>query len=162
MHPQERATPDKVGEFDLSVRLDSSWLRWIGPVLSEMQRLDPEKTVWEFDYPELLREMKACCRALQLRPVTPYQARHSGASIDRASGERTQAEVQRRGGWRQLKNMARYEKSARLGQRAHVHGPKLEAYGDQCLRELEPASVWGRAVPLPEGIQPFPSAAKPS
>eukprot|EP00959_Pyramimonas_sp_CCMP1952_P019528 412527-Pyramimonas_sp.AAC.1 len=31
MHPQERATPDKVGEFDLSVRLDSSWLRWIGP-----------------------------------------------------------------------------------------------------------------------------------
>ncbi|CAK0865732.1 unnamed protein product, partial [Prorocentrum cordatum] len=131
MRPQDRATPDKVGEFDLGVRLDSSWLRWIGPVLSDMQMLDPRKPVREFDYPELLREMKAACRMLQLRPVTPYRARHSGASIDRASGERAQAEVQRRGGWRQLKNMARYGKSARLGQRAQMHGPRLEAYGDQ-------------------------------
>ena len=93
MHPQERATPDKVGEFDLSVRLDSSWLRWLGPALIEMQKLDPRRPVWGFDYPALLGEMKAACRTLQLRAITPYQARHSGASIDRASGERTQAEV---------------------------------------------------------------------
>ncbi|CAK0789693.1 unnamed protein product [Prorocentrum cordatum] len=148
MHPQERETPDKVGEFDLSVRLDSSWLRWIGPVLSEMQMLGPRKPVWDFDYPELLRKMKAACRRMQLRPVTPCQAGHSGASIDRASGERTQAEVRRRGGWRQLMNMARYEKSARLGQRAQMHGPMLEAYGDQCLRELEHPALAERCKAL--------------
>ncbi|CAK0908876.1 unnamed protein product, partial [Prorocentrum cordatum] len=157
MHPQERATPDNVGEFDLSVKLDSSWLLWLGPVLEKLQRQDPTKPVWQFDYPQLLREMRSTCDTLQLGRITPYQARHSGASIDRASNERSQAEVQRRGGWRQLKNMARYEKSARLGHRAQQHTAVMVAYGEQCLRELEPALLWGRAAPLPGGIQPLPS-----
>ena len=70
--------------------------------------------------------------------------------------------MQRRGGWRQLKNMARYEKSARLGQRAQTHSALLLAYGDACLRELERALAWGRAAPLPGGIQPSPCGARRS
>ena len=124
-----------------------------------MQGLDPLRPVWDFDYPMLLRHMKETCRSLQLGRITPYQARHSGASIDRSSGERSQAEVQRRGGWRQLKNMARYEKSARLGQRAQTHSALLLAYGKQCQRELERALLWGRAVPRPGGIRPSPCGA---
>ncbi|CAK0831367.1 unnamed protein product [Prorocentrum cordatum] len=139
VRPLERATPDKVGEFDLSGRLGSSWLRLIGPALSEMPMLDPHKPGQDFDYPELLRKMKAACHMIQPWPVTPHQARPSGASIDRASGERAQAEVPRRRGWRPLKNMARYEESVRLGQLAQMHGPMLEAHGDQCLGEQERA-----------------------
>ncbi|CAK0866522.1 unnamed protein product, partial [Prorocentrum cordatum] len=152
MHPQERLAPDKTGEFDLSVGLDSRWLLWLGPLLESMQELDPRRSVWDFDYPMLLRSVRQTCDSLQLRRITQCQARHSGASIDRASGERSQAEVQRRGGWRQLKNMARHEKSARLGQQTQSHSAVLLAYGEHCLRELEPALLWGRAVPRPGGI----------
>ena len=54
-----------------------------------------------------------CCQDLKLTLV-PYQARHSGPSIDRARGARSQEEVRKRGGWLSRQSMARYEKSGRL------------------------------------------------
>ena len=47
-------------------------------------------------------------------PAAPYQGRHSGISIDRASGERTQEEAQKRGRWRAQASVRRYEKAGRL------------------------------------------------
>ena len=47
-------------------------------------------------------------------PAVPYQGRHSGISIDRASGERTQEEAQKRGRWRAQASVRRYEKAGRL------------------------------------------------
>ncbi|CAK0820065.1 unnamed protein product, partial [Prorocentrum cordatum] len=156
MRPQEKAPPpDKVGEFDLGVKLDSAWLLWPGPVLEAPQREDLPNPVRQFDYPQLLRRLRSACDTMQLGRLTPYQARHSVASIDRANSERSQAEVQRHGGWWQLKSMARYEKSAQLEHRAPQHSAVMVAYGEQCLRELEPALPWGRAAPLPGGIQPL-------
>lgn len=46
--------------------------------------------------------------------AVPYQARHSGPSIDRAANSRTQEEVRKRGGWLARQSVARYEKAGRL------------------------------------------------
>ena len=68
IRPSERPERTKTGSSDDSIALDSSGL----PNLSGPQEL-------------------------ALVDVVPYQLRHSGASIDRARGHRSQDEVQKRG-----------------------------------------------------------------
>ena len=63
--------------------------------------------------PEYLSVFQKCCRDLKLQLV-PYQARHSGPSIDRASGDLSQEDVPKRGGWLSRQSVARYEKAGRL------------------------------------------------
>ena len=69
--------------------------------------------VWEFDYSQYLSVFHDCCSDLKLSLV-PYQARHSGPSIDRSTNVRTQEEVRKKGGWQSRQSVARYEKSGRL------------------------------------------------
>ncbi|CAK0824879.1 unnamed protein product, partial [Prorocentrum cordatum] len=108
------------------------------------------------------------CWGLLMRPqewATPDQvgesglsleldsARHSGASVYRARGERSQAEVQRRGGWLQWKNMARYKMSARLGQQTQIHGLTLLACGEQRLRQRRSAlAMRGKALVIGDQV----------
>ena len=69
--------------------------------------------VWEFDYSQYPSVFHDCCSDLKLSLV-PYQARHSGPSIDRSTNVRTQEEVRKKGGWQSRQSVARYEKSGRL------------------------------------------------
>lgn len=69
--------------------------------------------VWKFDYSEYIAVFNACCQDLKLELV-PYQARHSGPSIDRAAKTTDLDEVRKRGGWATRQSVARYEKAGRL------------------------------------------------
>ena len=103
----------KTGTKDDSILLDSEWLSFIGPVLEQLSRGHKSDKVWSFDYAEYLSVFHSCCQDLRLSLV-PHQARHSGPSIDRALGSRSQEEVRKRGGWVSRQSVARYEKSGRL------------------------------------------------
>jgi len=151
MHP-EGSRPSKTGEFDLSIVMDSPWMQFLGPLLRVLKGKARGEAVWGFGYPVVLKELKQSCERLGIDRVTPYQARHSGASIDRAGNHRTQLEVQRRGGWKQMRSMARYEKSARLAQRGARLTAAQRAHFRQCELLLEDILVWGKTVPLPAGI----------
>jgi len=94
---RQGSRPSKTGEYDLSVVLDSYWLLFLTPVLELLQKEPPGVPVWGFGYPTVLSTLRQACINLGLKPVTPYQARHSGASTDRASNARTLLDIQKRG-----------------------------------------------------------------
>eukprot|EP00439_Symbiodinium_sp_Y106_P072996 s2660_g13.t1 len=105
----------ETGTKDDSVLVDSSWLwlQFAGPLFQALSRGRPMDRVWEFDYSQYLPVFHDCCSDLKLSLV-PYQARHSGPSIDRSTNVRTQEEVRKKGGWQSRQSVARYEKSGRL------------------------------------------------
>ena len=112
--PTELPTPTKTGEFDLSVPLDSPYLKpWITVLLEALKSRHPNSPLWDFEYGEYLSTFKAAANRLQIN-LSPYQTRHSGPSIDRAKKLRTLHEVQKRGNWRSNKSVLRYEKAGRL------------------------------------------------
>ena len=70
------------GEFDNSVSLDSPWLiPWVHTLFEYLKQNHPSSQLWDFDYNQLSTEFKKAATALGLE-LTPYQARHSGPSID--------------------------------------------------------------------------------
>lgn len=109
----ETSDVSKTGTKDDSILLDSSWMTFIHPLLEELARGKKMDKVWTFNYSEYLTVFREACDQLRL-DVVPYQARHSGPSIDRAANNRTQEEVRKRGGWMSRTSTARYEKAGRL------------------------------------------------
>ena len=103
----------KTGTKDDSIVLDSKWITFMGPILEQLKKGKPLDRVWNFNYAEYLSVFRSCCKDLRI-DLVPYQARHSGHSIDRASNVRTQEEVRKRGGWMARQSVARYEKAGRL------------------------------------------------
>ncbi|CAK0821618.1 unnamed protein product [Prorocentrum cordatum] len=98
------------------------------------------------DYPTYAKAFKKVCGRLGLALV-PYQARHSGASHDRAREIRPQFEAQKRGGWKSQKSVVRYEKHGRLGKQRHRLIAEQQARFQRCRAELAAVLLHGRAVP---------------
>jgi len=150
LNPPEGKRPSKTGEWDASVTLDSKWLGFLAPVLRKLKETRPRGTpVWGFGYPTYLEQFKAAAASLCITALTPYQTRHSGASIDRFNEWRDLASVKKRGGWRSDRSVARYEKSARLGYQQALRGTALVEHGKSCLAALEGILVHGRTLPAP-------------
>ncbi|CAE7458265.1 SLC34A1 [Symbiodinium microadriaticum] len=109
----ETTDVSKTGTKDDSVLIDSPWLLFASPLLEELVKGDKMDYVFNFDYSSYLKVFRQACEDLKLQLV-PYQARHSGPSIDRAKNARTQEEVRKRGNWASRQSVARYEKAGRL------------------------------------------------
>ncbi|CAE7423542.1 SLC34A1 [Symbiodinium pilosum] len=109
----ETSDISKTGTKDDSVLVDSQWMAFANPLLEELARGDKMEFVFKFDYTSYLKVFREACQDLRLQLV-PYQARHSGPSIDRAKNVRTQEEVRKRGNWQSRQSVARYEKAGRL------------------------------------------------
>eukprot|EP00959_Pyramimonas_sp_CCMP1952_P079962 1671709-Pyramimonas_sp.AAC.1 len=108
------------------------------PIFRELARGDPEEKMWAFSYPQFLAVFKKALSDLQIREhIAPYQARHSGPSIDNARRYRTIEEIQKRGQWKHAKSMQRYEKAARLGQSWSLLPSQLQGTLTQCELHLE-------------------------
>ena len=147
LNPPEGHRPTKTGEWDQSVLLDSSWLTWLGPALERLKANgQPGRPVWHFDYPDYLASFRHVAKAEGMADLTPYQTRHSGASIDRFNNWRSLADVKKRGGWRSDKSVARYEKAARLGVQKEKRGDAIVGHGKRCLRALEDILLRGRTL----------------
>ena len=116
----ELQQPSKTNEVDSSVALDlprHGWLEWVWRRVKGSHRGAPSSKVFDFDYPQLLSEVKMAAEAVgaSVLGVTPHGMRHGGASHDRATRARSLQEVQRRGFWRCDRSVQRYEKHARIG-----------------------------------------------
>lgn len=109
----ETTDVSKTGTKDDSVLIDSPWLLFASPLLEELVKGDKMDYVFNFDYSSYLKVFRQACEDLKLQLV-PYQATHSGPSIDRAKNARTQEEVRKRGNWASRQSVARYEKAGRL------------------------------------------------
>ena len=76
--------------------------------------------------------------------LLPYQFRHSGASMYRATKLRSLGEVKRRGGWNQHRSVAPYDKGSRLGFSAQEHATMLTVHDDECQKHLEGMLIYVR------------------
>ena len=124
----EGDTRSKTGTSDDSIPVESPHVLWMVPALEALRGTGGGGTLWQFDYVELLKRVKAAAHHLRLGDVVPYQMRHSGPSVDRSRGLRTLAEIQRRGRWASSKSVARYEKGARLQAAWHTLDDAVKAH----------------------------------
>ena len=114
--------------------------------------------MFPFSCPQFLKVWGPVTHELGLKAV-PYEARHSGPSIDASRGLRTRAEIKARGRWALEKSVTRYEKRARLLQSFNRLGPGMQAYLLECERRLGDMLVRGGcpddlALPLTRGRSP--------
>ena len=139
IRPEEVGIRTKTGDFDDSVLMDTQWTSSVmAPILEALVKGRPEELVFEFSYPNFCREFQRSLRALGLERsgLVPYAWRHSGPSIDRAMGLRSQVETAKRGRWRHPRSTARYEKAGRLGATLKGLDARLLDHGRTCERRL--------------------------
>ena len=110
------AGPSKTNEYDESLLLDLDRYDFMhAPLGAATRGRSVVEALFPFSLVELRKEWIATARWLQL-PTVPalYQVRHSAASAEFNSGERSLAEIQRRGRWRATSSVRRYEKGGRV------------------------------------------------
>ena len=146
LHPEELESPSKTGEYDLSLVLDSPWMRsWVDDTCRALKSTEGG-FLWDFDYSEIAAELNAVSKILGVH-VTLYMGRHSGPSIDRALKLRGIAEVKKRGHRKSWKSIARYEKSARLASSFANLSDGQQHFFQTCEAQLA-AFMSGRAVEI--------------
>ena len=118
LFPQERVPASKTLAKDDSLVVDSAWFKLWDKVLPVLSKGAPSSKVWPFSYEHFIPVFKQAAAAIGLPDLVPYQARHSGASVDAAGRHRTLPEIQRRGRWKTLASVQRYERHAQLGKSA--------------------------------------------
>ena len=137
---------NKQGTSDDSVVWDPVDLLWMGPLFKLLKAGPPDEKVWNFNYPELVKEVKTTTDSLGLE-FTPYMLRHSGPCWDRAKNYRTLQEVQKRGMWRSMKSIMRYEQAGRSLSEFDKLPPVLRLFLQQRATDLERHMVLNLAVP---------------
>ena len=149
--PEDAGQTTKTGETDDSVLLDCSWMPWLHLIATDLSksRSSAADPLFSFDYPTFCAEFNDALAELDMTRlgVVPYAWRHSGPSIDRAQNHRSLAEVQKRGRWKQLRSVARYEKAGRLGMSVRDLTSEQVAYCEMCEKHLEDF-ICGRRTPL--------------
>ena len=93
--------------------LDSARTQWMNAIWTHLSDGPPEEIVFSFGYSSFYRAVTQTGQKLGIE-VVPYQGRHSGISIDRATGARPLAEAGKRGRWKSEKSLRRYEKAGTL------------------------------------------------
>ena len=101
----------------------------------QLKNGNPTARLFDFTYSQLLREFRKASRALGVTAV-PYQARHSGASLDAALGYRSKAAIKARGRWAKDKSVARYESKAKVVDSPEGINPKTLAYMQKFISRL--------------------------
>ena len=107
----------KTGHFHDSVILDGPHT-WLGPLLLQIaKKLKPDQCLFDMAYPKWSALASAAADKVGLTVLKPvlYQLRHSGASIDSATGLRPLEAIRSRGRWAASGSMMRCEKHAQLG-----------------------------------------------
>lgn len=143
LFPEERADRSKTGAKDDSLLLDTPWCPWLPIAMRALREGDAESSLFSFNYRDYVSMFKRMRDKLQIKDLVPYQARHSGPSIDRARSLRSLDEVARRGRWQSPASVQRYERHARLGQTEQSFSRGQRRVFDFAERHLE-ALVLGR------------------
>ena len=142
----------KTYEQDDAIILDSKALGWLGPVVKVVADGDPLLPLWDFTYSQLTTVYRAIALELDILDLVPYQLRHSGPSIDRASNERSIEDVKKRGRWISSQSVRRYEKAGRLSQTELTYSKAMLAFGAICDRQLEGVILGTISLPTDAGL----------
>lgn len=120
LHPTEDGVPSKVGVYDTTIAFDKERDAEIAAGLCFLHgHCNQNESILGLSQEALGRVWSRVVVRLKLQklgPPVPYQLRHSGASSDRSSETRTQAEVMKRGRWASLQSVARYEKAGKISE----------------------------------------------
>ena len=151
LHPFELGVPSKNQEFDQSLVLDLPRQRPLAEALlalrAERQGQPRLLEVGALEVRQKLAEAGAALHLSRLGPLHPYRLRHSGASIDFASGSRRLEEIQKRGRWRDARSLRRYEHGGRLNELLHRLPLPVREHAAACASAL-PAVLCERRCPL--------------
>ena len=150
LFPEERQDRSKTGAKDDSLLLDTSWCRWLPLAMQALKQGPPEESLFSFNYHDYVVMFKQVRDRLQIKDLVPYQARHSGPSIDRARNLRSLDEVARWGRWQSPASVQRYERPARLGQTEQSFSQaqrRVFDFAERHLEELVYGRVEGSALP---------------
>ncbi|CAE7628065.1 pksN [Symbiodinium sp. CCMP2592] len=86
LSPEHLETPGKTGEYDLSVSLDSSYLKpWSLSVFGLLKKQEPTAPLWDFSYGDYVKAFSLAAQGLGLQ-LSPYQMRHSGPRVAQPAG----------------------------------------------------------------------------
>ena len=118
LFPQERVPASKTLAKDDSRTVDPRWMKWWEKILPELAHGNAKQRVWPSSYAEYVPVFKAAAASIGLPSLVPHQARHSVASIDAPGKHRSLPDIQRRGRWKTLASVQRYERRAQLGKSA--------------------------------------------
>ena len=138
--------PSKTLPYDDAIPFDSQLAPWLTNLLPHLKAGRVKGPLWSFDYSQYVTAFKAARERIGLPHLVPYQARHSGASVDRALGHRALTDIKKRGRWRNDSSIARYEKSGRLARSAQMLSPSQLAAFEVAESQLE-AVFTGRKDP---------------
>ncbi len=108
----EHSVPSKSKDFDETLSLDLPSYELLGTALRRLVRgRRADEPLFTFSMTELAESMKETALLIGVRyPVFPCQLRHTGASTDFATGDRTLLGIRWRGRWIAEKSARRYEK----------------------------------------------------
>ena len=134
--PEERSARSKTYAANDSVELHSFWMPWFSEVVKTMSEGASQELLFPFSYGNYLAVWRRVFRRLPLEAV-PYQARHSGASIDAAMGYRSRPERKSQGRWKTDASVQRYEKKALLTKTFNALSTEWKVHAQQCEKRLE-------------------------
>ena len=99
---------------DQSLLLDLEAMSWMGPMLRSMTRAvkasDPLFGLSRVQFAWIWRQVCASLNLDKPQVLQIYQLRHSGASRDRSTNQRSLMDIQKRGRWQSVASVKRYEK----------------------------------------------------
>ena len=136
LFPETRAARSKVLAKNETVDLQTQIAPWLPGICKTLQQGTPSDRVFSFDYGQFLREWRRATRDWPM-PIVPYQARHSGASMDAAAGHRHRQEIMDRGRWSSQSSLLRYEKHGRLAQSVANLTPAWRTFFEVAASRLE-------------------------
>jgi len=151
LHSSLRARPSKTHQFDESLLLDSPTRPFLTDLLMKLSlqarsRLGTDRLrgwtrprdgrLVTFGLREWRAAWNECLARLCLPQAHLYVLRHTGASEDLLSKQRTLNEVQKRGRWLAETSLRRYAKPAAVQQQVNGWPPALVAHLAQCRAEI--------------------------
>ena len=139
----------KTGGSDESVVLDSKLTKFLDSPLNHLKAGPQESPLWDFEYPELIKQFKQAAGKVGVPKRTPYQLRHSGPSWDRLHKLRSLEEVKRRGKWKQMLSVMRYEKHATLTSEFQKLTASMRLHHLRCADQLVACVLGRKGLPAP-------------
>ena len=110
----------------------------MGPIFQAIQKAGPPtELVFEYSYPEMVNSFRDAVGELGLPIFVPYELRHSGPSWDKLHQRRSQLAIMRRGRWRSLASLARYEKGGMLMKEYANLSKTLRIHFEQCATKID-------------------------
>jgi hypothetical protein len=140
LHPEEHQTPSKTGYFDEGIRIDPTWLSWIGPFLNILiNNRSTDEPLWPFSHEELISSLKRASATLGLEhmEICLYSLRHGGASHDSLHDLRTLMDIKTRGRWASDRSLRRYRKETRAQAELLKLPDDVRTFGQATLNQID-------------------------